>query len=108
MISITEWLGGGCAPLPPPEAAAGLLKARGDRWTSKTSAGRSAAARQAAVTLYLRPKELIPRLEGPRQTRIQTARPPGPGSGSTRPQTANKEAAGAASVARGSRSTQGT
>lgn len=55
MISIPEWLGGGCAPLPPPKAAAGLLKVWGDRWTSKTSAGHPAAARQAA----LRPNELI-------------------------------------------------
>lgn len=56
------------------------------------SAGRPARTQQAVI-LHPRPKELIPCFEGPRQTRTPTARPPGPGAGSIRPQAVNKEKA---------------
>lgn len=50
-------------------------------------------AHQATVTLRPSPNELIPRLQRPQQTQTLTARPPGPGSGSNRPKTTNKEKA---------------
>lgn len=99
MISITERLEGGCGPSGgsgdrPCERQTGLA---GPLWPApNVQPGPS----KPPFILHPRPKELIPCLEGPRQTRTPTARPPGPGAGSIRPQAVNKEKAGAASESR--------
>lgn len=92
MTSITERLEGGCGPSGgsrdgPCERQTGLAE---PLWPAPR---RPARTQQATVILHPRPKELILCLVGPRQTRTPTARPPGPGAGSIRPQAVNKEKA---------------
>lgn len=69
-------------------------RSEGVGWTSQASSGRPATAHRATVPPRPSPNELIPRLQRPQQTQTLTARPPGPGSGSIRPKTTNKEEAG--------------